>query len=333
MSKSALLHSFLLLSGQRHLTEQEVSSSNYTSPPLPVALDATPAAFRSDDVISAARSADAIGNCTINGNRCQIPFPTEEWSKIGVLFYPGGLVDPRSYAPIATILNDRYGLPVVIPIFDGDSAYIWEKCDSGRFDFAKAEFPHVQKWIFAGHSWGGVAAMSDLWQRLHDETTGGLVSLASAVYPDLPRCKGIDYSNTIVPMASLIGSLDGMVNKTQRNANKIYHSNATFWMDDIYGANHASFGAYNVSDRFEAIGQVEEEAMIPGYIAWDLTATAIAHVASRMGVPFPQVVESSRMEATNDETLSNTRTATTLSRADSSFVMLLRRLILGYRVY
>jgi hypothetical protein len=88
---------------------------NYTSPPLPDAIQATPEAYRSDEVIDAARAAAAAGNCsaaTDDGNRCHIPFspPSELFdpegddpSKVGVIFYGGALVDPRAYSPIAHV--------------------------------------------------------------------------------------------------------------------------------------------------------------------------------------------------------------------------------------
>lgn len=154
--KSGLLESFFLFSGgPRHLQELP----DYTSPPNEGALAATPELYQSDEVVQASRDLDAAGNCTFDGNRCQIPFPVDSdkfgESKVGVVFYNGGLVDPRGYSPIAALLNDRYGLPVVMPIFAGDLAFVFGTCDSGRLDFAKAEFPEIEKWVLAGHSFGG----------------------------------------------------------------------------------------------------------------------------------------------------------------------------------
>ena len=131
---------------------------DYTSPPLAEAVQQTPALYRNDDVIDEARDLDASGNCTVDGNRCHIPFPVNKNddaavqhfdapSRVGVLFYPGTLVDPRSYAPLAAILNERYGLPVVIPIFTDDIALVFGVCDSGRLEYAQAEFPDVEKWV------------------------------------------------------------------------------------------------------------------------------------------------------------------------------------------
>jgi hypothetical protein len=103
-----LEHLRLFDAGRRRWLQQP-NIPNYTSPPLEDAIQATPEAYRSDDVIGAARAAAAAGNCTTDGNRCHIPFspPSEfyepESSQVGVIFYGGGLVDPRSYSPIAEV--------------------------------------------------------------------------------------------------------------------------------------------------------------------------------------------------------------------------------------
>ena len=113
--------------------------------------------------------------------------------------------------------------------------------------------------------------------------------LASDVQPAL-GCGVL--SNTTVPMASLTGSLDGVLNRTRWKENVVYTSPETFFMD-IYGATHSSFGGYNSSERGDLLGQTDGEALIPSSIVWDLTAAAIAHVAARTGVPIPEKMEGS----------------------------------------
>jgi Alpha/beta hydrolase family len=292
--RAALLETFIFLTGQRHLQELP----DYTSPPLPIALEATPELYRDDAVMDEARDVAAAGNCTVDGNRCHIPFPVSsdmfpEPSKVGLVFYNGGLVDPRGYSVISAIVAERYGIPTVMPIFANDIAFTMGGCDSGRLDLAKAEFPEVEKWVLAGHSFGGVAAAANLWQRLEDgdEDAAGLVMLAADVQPAV-GCG--EFSNASVPMASLIGSMDGVVNMTRWQENTVYMSPETFFMD-VYGASHASFGAYDSSERGEILGQTDGEPLVPSSIVWDLAAATIAHVAARTGVPMPEKVASSAM--------------------------------------
>lgn len=110
----------LLLFSSYHRRLQSIP--NYTSPPLERALVATPEEYRSDDFINAARASAANGTCNKEQNRCQIVFgpPTsadskfDRFSPLGVIFYGGALVDPRSYSPLGavlvSVLKERFGM-------------------------------------------------------------------------------------------------------------------------------------------------------------------------------------------------------------------------------
>lgn len=273
---------------------------DYTSPPLPDALDATPEAYRSDQVIEEARAAAASGNCTVGGNLCQIPFRpaaglfADEESKVGVIFHCGALVDPRGYSPLASILATRYGLPVVLPIFDRDLAFAFGVCDSGRLELAQAEFDHVEKWVLAGHSFGGVSAMTDAWARRNDTAVAGLVTIAADVQQNI-GCGEIDFSATGLPMAAVTASLDQILNTTRWELNKEFLSNETLFVD-IFGGNHGQFGSYNDSERTPLLGQVDGIPLIPPQVQWELTVASIYHVASRSGVDLPQPLEVEQVE-------------------------------------
>ena len=301
---SGLFESFLLLmsgennnynnnNGGHHHRQLQPQFPDYTSPPLPMALEATPEDFRSDAIIDEMRAVAGAGNCSFTDNACHIPFPVPDGafegdnSKIGVVLYGGGLVDPRGYSVMAQLLATRYGFPTVVPVFAGDLAFVVGNCDSGRLDIAKAEFPEVEKWVLAGHSFGGIGAMTDMWERWNagDESAAGLVMLAADLRNDI-ECGAVDYSSTNLPMASVTASLDGVLNATRWEANKIYLSNATELVN-IYGGNHGYFGAYDSSARFEVLGQTDGEALIPRQVQWDFVASAIASVAARTGAPMP----------------------------------------------
>lgn len=271
---------------------------DYTSPPLSIALDVTPDAYRSDDVIDSIRAAAAAGKCTATENRCHIPFPAPESdfdgdAKVGVVFYGGGLVDPRGYSVIADLLATRYGLPTVVPVFVGDIAFSFGVCDTGRLDLAKAEFPNVEKWVLAGHSFGGIAAMADMWERRMTNTAGdndaddsaaGLVMLAADVQD--VGCGAPDYSKVDIPMAAVTGSVDAIVNTTRWEINKVLLSNAT-QLIEVYGGNHGQFGAYDDSGRLDALEQVDGQALVTPEVQWDLIVASIASVAARTGVAMP----------------------------------------------
>ena len=203
-----------------------------------------------------------------------------------MIFHGGALVDPRGYSPLASILATRYGLPVVIPIFDDDLAFSFGMCDSGRLAMAQAEFDHVVKWVLVGHSFGGISAMSDAWSRQNDSAVAGLVMIAADIRQDI-GCGEVDFSSTGFPMASITASLDMILNKTRSELNKPFLSNETLAVD-IFGGNHGQVGSYNYSERTPLLGQVDGIALIPPQVQWDLTVASIYHVASRAGVALPE---------------------------------------------
>mmetsp|Transcript_17059 Transcript_17059/g.25828 ORF Transcript_17059/g.25828 Transcript_17059/m.25828 type:complete len:341 (+) Transcript_17059:112-1134(+) len=262
---------------------------DYTSPPTELALQATPEAYRSDEVIDQHRDMAAAGNCTTEeGSRCHIPFPPAagfETSKVGVVFYGGGLVDPRGYSPLVELLATRYGFPTVVPIFNDDLAFVFGVCDSGRVDIARAEFPEVEKWVLAGHSFGGVAAVADMWSRYQsgDDDVAGLVTVAADVTNTL-GCGDTNFSDSNLPMAAVTAELDLVLNMTRWELNKPLMSKQTQFVD-ILGGNHGGFGSYNDTERFELFGQIDGTPLVGPEIQWDFTAAAIAHVASRTDMP------------------------------------------------
>jgi hypothetical protein len=264
---------------------------DYTSPPTDFALACTPVEYRDDAVIDAGRDADANGTCFDDVSACQIPFvpPSVESPRLGVVYYGGGLVDPRAYSPIAKDLAERYGIAVALQIFNRDVA-LFGGCDTQRVIYASERFPTVEKWVLAGHSLGGVAAFSDAWsaQNDTDSNIGGVVLMGSYVQQGL-GCGETDFSKTTTPFASVSATLDLIVNNTNFELGQPFLPvNDTFHLE-ILGGNHGQFGSYDASERFAVLGQTDGNATIPEEVQLDLTTSAIAHVASRMGIPLAEL--------------------------------------------
>jgi hypothetical protein len=279
----------------------------FTSPPSELALLHTPQAFRSDAAIDEMRSAALAGMCSSGDgsdgsclspyrNFCHIPFVPDAnrfgKSPIGVVFYGGGLVDPRAYSPLAATLTERYGLPVVIPVFGNDMAFNASSCLSGRLSMAQADFDGVEKWVLVGHSFGGVAASVDLWLSLQGkgdvdiDSIAGLVMLAADVQ-STTGCGPIDFSRTTIPMASVLASEDRVLNFTRFNINRgNFPANDTFYLN-ILGGNHGGFGDYDDTEFAALFNQNDGIATIPKAVQWDISTAAIYHVASRAGLILP----------------------------------------------
>jgi hypothetical protein len=288
------------------------SYPNYTSPALPDAIAATPEPFRDDGVVQQARDAARAGTCNATAHQCMIPFAPppgafeEESPTIGVVLYGGGLVDPRSYSVLASRLANRYGFAVFIPIFASDVPFV--PCESGRPQVAARLLPSVQKWIIMGHSFGGTAAVADLWAIASGasgtanassasagtvpptlDQISGLVLLASYVSPIAGCAADIDFSAARIPVALVTASNDHIMNRTRwEEGRALVPENGTLYLD-VLGGNHGGFGSYDASGRVPVLGPAQQDGpmLIDPAVQWDLSVAAAANVASLSGADLP----------------------------------------------
>lgn len=146
----------------------------------------------------------------------------------GFIFYPGGKVDYRAYAPVLKLIAAQGYFVVVMPaplnlaFFDVNAA--------ARIE---AAYPEIQNWFVGGHSLGGVAASS--YAATHPEIKG-VVFWASYPADDSLKING-------TKVISIYGTNDGLAGE-----GKIGESKALLPVDAefvaIEGGNHAQFGSY-----------------------------------------------------------------------------------------
>ena len=156
--------------------------------------------------------------------------PRGEEPTRGLVYYPGGHVDARSYAPPARELAKR-GYLVVVPEMPLSLAFF----NLDAADKVIEEYPGVRTWVMAGHSLGGVAAAT--YAAKHPDSVGGLVLYAS--YP----AGGTDLSGAKLAVASRAGTLDGVVDRANLESSYALLPPDTDTAP-IEGGNHAQFGSY-----------------------------------------------------------------------------------------
>lgn len=145
-------------------------------------------------------------------------------SGVGVLFYPGALVDPRAYLATVRPLAEQGHLVVVVkPPFD--LAFL--TAPAPVFD----AHPEVVGWAVGGHSLGGVAAAT----AVGDARVRGLFLWAS--YP------ARDLSGATVAAASISAELDGLATPADIAASRPRLPPSTVFTE-VPGAVHAFFGDY-----------------------------------------------------------------------------------------
>jgi pimeloyl-ACP methyl ester carboxylesterase len=147
----------------------------------------------------------------------------------GLIFYPGGLVDPAAYAPLMKQVSERGIMAVIVPM-PLDLAVF----GVSRADDVIAAYPDIEHWIVGGHSLGG--SMAANYVSEHPEAVDGLVLLAS--YP----AGSTDLSGLPIGVVSVYGSEDGIAGDKPAASMSRLPPGAELVV--IEGGNHAQFGDY-----------------------------------------------------------------------------------------
>ena len=182
-----------------------------------------------------------------------------------LIFYPGGHVDARSYAPFARAVAARGYLvviaemPLSLAVLAPDSA---TKVISAH--------PNVAHWTVGGHSLGGAMAAS--YAAKNANSIRGLVLLAA--YPP----SGSELRLNGIVALTQVGTLDTVINRANLESGlKQLPSDATF--EQLQGGNHAQFGDYGLQpgdDPHPTMPAAEQLRR-----AADGTAKVLASVATR----------------------------------------------------
>ena len=177
----------------------------------------------------------------------------------GLVFYPGGKVQPEAYAPLMQQCAQRGILCVLLkPTFN--LAIIDMDAASG----VTAQFPEISEWTIAGHSMGGVAA-ADYASR-HAGEFDAIAFLAAYPAVDLSKFDG--------KVLSIVGSNDGVLNRDKyEQAHELLPDSAQELV--IEGGNHAYYGNYGeqANDGQAGITRENQQAQATGALV-DLAAAA-----------------------------------------------------------
>ncbi len=126
----------------------------------------------------------------------------------GMIIYPGGRVDPRSYAPMAHALAGEGYLSIIVPMPLNLAVF-----NPGAALDVMADFPEITHWAVGGHSLGG--AMAANFVRNHLPVLDGLFLWAA--YP----ASGDDLSGLDVDVVSIYGTLDGLMTGAEVEASRM----------------------------------------------------------------------------------------------------------------
>ena len=176
--------------------------------------------------------------------------------RLGLVFYPGGKVEPEAYAPLLLDCAEQDVLCVLL-----QPAFNLAILDTDAADGVTGQFPEVDEWYLGGHSLGGVVASGYLADHLDEYE--GVVLLAAYPMDDL--------SDTSEQVLCIVGTNDGVLNRSRYDeARELLPAEAREL--ELDGGNHAQFGSYGEQDG-------DGEATVSPEEQWEQTAEAIAELA------------------------------------------------------
>lgn len=187
---------------------------------------------------------------TVSSDRWLAFSPAAVEPDTGLVFYPGGRVDYRAYAPAALQIAAQGYLVVIVDmplnfaVFDADAA--------AR---VLAAYPQITHWAVGGHSLGG--AMAANFAVKNPNTVKGLVLWAA--YP----ASSDNLSASGLRVLSVYSEYDGLTTSEDIDASRVLLPSDSQWVR-ISGGNHAQFGWYGdqAGDNPAAISRQEQQKQV-----------------------------------------------------------------------
>jgi len=169
------------------------------------------------------------GNVTVTQGQWIVFQPTGNYTT-GFIFYPGGRINPDSYAPYMQAIASEGYLAVIVPMTLNLAVFGVNSAND-----VIAAYPNVTSWAVGGHSLGGSMAAQYI-----SDNPGKAQGLALwAAYPP----SGVNLSTVDITAVTIIGTNDGLVSSEQFN-NSLSQLPPDTQIVEISGGNHAQFGWY-----------------------------------------------------------------------------------------
>jgi hypothetical protein len=176
--------------------------------------------------LSALESTDRV---TITQDKWIVFEPVGE-AETGLIFYPGGLVEPTAYAPILHQIAEEGVLVIITPMPLNLAIF-----NTGTANAVIDAYPEISTWILAGHSLGGASA------AIFAENNPERID-AIALWDSYPP-NFADLSDNNISIISIYGTTNNFPNTDNFNDNKHLLPGDTMFIG-LEGANHAQFGDY-----------------------------------------------------------------------------------------
>lgn len=218
---------------------------------------ASSAAQPMPEALAALQSTDSV---TVEADDWLVFAPVGDAPQTGFVFYPGGRVDARAYAPYAQAIASEGYLVVIVPM-----PLNLAVLDPGAAGDVLAEYPEIETWAIGGHSLGGAMAANYVYAN-----EGQIKGLA--LWASFPAGNNDLSAQVDLEVVSVFGTLDGLATVEEVEASLSLLPSTTVLVE-VDGGNHAQFGWYG-SQSGDNVATLSHEAQQEQTVATMLTMLA-----------------------------------------------------------
>jgi hypothetical protein len=199
-------------------------------PPMPEALEAM-----NSDASVAVKTVN-VAEWEEGSNFYYVFKPRHVIPTTGFIFYPGGLVDPRAYAPPAHAIAAQGYLVVIVKMIRDLAVLSADRADRVISDYSK-----IKTWVIGGHSIGG--SFASYYAFNHPDNVDGVVLWAA--WPP----EGYSLADADLKAISIYGTKDGHPEDIKAGAALLPEGTPFV---EIAGGNHTQCGYYwdGVNEHF-----------------------------------------------------------------------------------
>lgn len=176
---------------------------------------------------------------------------------VGFLFFPGSLVEPAAYAPMARSVAQKGFLTILVELprrgaFGGAKGP--RVTERARNEMKK--FPGIHRWVIGGHSLGGAVAARFVKENNAPDIAG--LILMGTSHP-----KDFSLRDLTIPVTKIIGTRDGLAGVAKSERTRANLPATARWII-IEGGNHSQFGWYGFQpgDKFASIGRQRQQELL-----------------------------------------------------------------------
>jgi predicted esterase len=194
--------------------------------------------------------------------------PKGDRQPAGLIFFPGGMIQPEAYAPMSRKIAEQGFNVFIVKLPFGSAPLASQEASVMETALAVMDTNEsIQYWVVGGHSRG--AAIASRFAYLHGDSFGSLILVGTSH----PKEEAFDLSNTSLIVTKIYASNDGLASVEEVQENAVYLPENTHWVL-IEDGNHSQFGYYGsqLGDNEATITREQQQELMINAILAELSS-------------------------------------------------------------